>query len=169
MRSRNVGVLSPEMAINSSVSGPMLRGSGIAWDIRKADPYCGYDRFDFDIPVGNRGDCYDRFVVRMEEVRQSLRIVKQAMVQLPAGPHAASVPLNLRAPIGEIYSCIESPKGELGFYLISDGGPTPFRWHVRSPSLINLSPLKEMVIGQSVADAIVTLGSIDINVGEIDR
>ncbi len=169
LRSRNVGVLSPEMAINASVSGPMLRGSGIAWDIRKADPYCSYDRFDFQIPVGNQGDCYDRFVVRMEEVRQSLRIIQQAVPNLPAGPCAADVPLNLRPPAGELYSAIESPKGELGFYLVSDGGPTPFRWHVRAPSLINLSPLKEMVIGQTVADAIVTLGSIDINVGEIDR
>ena len=169
MRSRNVGVLSPELAINASVSGPMLRGSGIAWDIRKANPYCVYDRVDFDIPVGNVGDCYDRFVVRMEEVRQSLRIIKQAIAQLPAGSYGATVPLSLRPPVGELYSAIESPKGELGFYLVSDGGPTPFRWHVRAPSLINLSPLKEMVTGQSVADAIVTLGSIDINVGEIDR
>jgi NADH-quinone oxidoreductase subunit D len=169
LRARNVGVLSPDLAINSSVSGPMLRGSGIAWDIRKADPYCVYDQMDFEIPVGSTGDCYDRFIVRMEEVRQSVKIVKQAMERLPAGSHLADVPLNLRPPIGELYSRIESPKGELGFHLVSDGGPTPFRWHVRSPSLINLSPLKEMVIGQSVADAIVTLGSIDINVGEIDR
>jgi len=169
MRARNVGVLSPELAMNASVSGPMLRGSGIAWDIRKADPYGIYDRFDFEIPVGETGDCYDRFRVRMEEVRQSVRIIKQAMAQLPPGSHAADVPLNLRPPAGEVYSRIESPKGELGFYLVSDGGPTPYRFHVRSPSLINLSALKEMVVGQTVADAIVTLGSIDINVGEVDR
>jgi len=169
MRSRNVGVLPPELAINASVSGPMLRGSGIAWDIRKADPYSGYDQYEFEIPVGHQGDCYDRFMVRMEEVRQSVRIIKQAMEALPAGGHGADVPLSLRPPAGEIYSRIESPKGELGFYLVSDGGPHPYRFHVRSPSLINLSALKEMVIGQSVADAIVTLGSIDINVGEVDR
>ena len=169
LRSRDVGVLSPELAMNASMSGPMLRGSGIAWDIRKADPYSLYERFDFDIPVGHNGDCYDRFMVRMEEVRQSVRIIEQAVEQLPPGSHAAQVPLNLRPPAGEIYSRIESPKGELGFYLVSDGGPTPFRYHVRSPSLINLSALREMVIGQSVADAIVTLGSIDINVGEVDR
>jgi len=169
MRSRNVGVLPPELAINASVSGPMLRGSGIAWDIRKADPYSGYDQYEFEIPVGHQGDCYDRFMVRMEEVRQSVRIIKQAMEALPAGGHGADVPLSLRPPAGEIYSRIESPKGELGFYLVSDGGPAPFRFHVRSPSLINLSALKEMVIGMSVADAIVTLGSIDINVGEVDR
>ncbi|MCH8994574.1 MAG: NADH-quinone oxidoreductase subunit D [Chloroflexi bacterium] len=169
LRSRDVGVLSPELAMNASMSGPMLRGSGIAWDIRKADPYSLYERFEFDIPVGHNGDCYDRFMVRMEEVRQSVRIIEQAVEQLPPGSHAAQVPLNLRPPAGEIYSRIESPKGELGFYLVSDGGPTPFRYHVRSPSLMNLSALREMVVGQSVADAIVTLGSIDINVGEVDR
>ncbi len=169
LRSRDIGVVSPELEMNASLSGPMLRGSGIAWDIRKADPYSLYERFDFDIPVGHNGDCYDRFMVRMEEVRQSVRIIEQAVEQLPPGSHAAEVPLNLRPPAGEIYSRIESPKGELGFYLVSDGGPTPFRYHVRSPSLINLSVLREMVIGQSVADAIVTLGSIDINVGEVDR
>jgi NADH-quinone oxidoreductase subunit D len=169
MRGRDVGVLAPEIAINSGASGPMLRGSGIAWDIRKADPYLVYDRMDFDIPVGYNGDCFDRFAVRMEEVKQSVRILKQAINQVPPGPYGTPVPLNLRPPAGEIYSRIESPKGEIGFYLVSDGGPNPFRWHVRSPSLINLSALKEMVIGQSVADAIVTLGSIDINVGEVDR
>lgn len=169
MRGRDVGVLPPDLAINASVSGPVLRGSGIAWDLRKADPYCGYDRFDFEIPVGHNGDCYDRFVVRMEEVKQSVRIIEQALAQLPPGPHKAEVPLNLRAPVGETYARIESPKGELGYYLVSDGGPTPYRYHVRSPSLINLSALKEMVVGQTVADAIVTLGSIDINVGEVDR
>lgn len=169
MRGRDVGVISQELAINASLSGPMLRGSGIAWDLRKADPYCVYDRMEFEIPVGYNGDCYDRFLVRIAELRQSVSIVKQAMEQLPPGPHLADVPLNLRPPAGEVYSRIESPKGELGFYLISDGGPTPFRFHVRSPSLMNLSALKEMVIGQTVADAIVTLGSIDINLGEVDR
>jgi NADH-quinone oxidoreductase subunit D len=169
MRARDVGIISPELAINASLTGPMLRGSGVAWDIRKADPYCVYDRMEFDIPVGHQGDSYDRFLVRMEEIRQSLRIIKQAMAQLPPGPHAAQVPLNLRPPVGEIYSRIESPKGELGFYLVSDGGPTPYRWHVRSPSLINLSALREMMVGQTIPDAIVTLGSIDINVGEVDR
>jgi NADH-quinone oxidoreductase subunit D len=169
LRSRGVGVVSADAAINASLSGPMLRASGVAWDIRKADPYCIYDELDFEIPVGQSGDCYDRFAVRMEEVRQSVRIVKQAMERLPPGPHKADVPLNLRPPAGEVYSRIESPKGELGFYLVSDGGPAPYRFHVRSPSLINLSALKDMVVGRSVADAIVILGSIDINVGEIDR
>jgi NADH-quinone oxidoreductase subunit D len=147
----------------------VLRGSGIAWDIRKADPYCVYDRFDFDIPVGHNGDCFDRFLVRLEEMRQSVRIIKQALEQLPGGPVTTPVPLALKPEPGEAYARIESPKGELGFYLASDGAPTPYRWHVRSPSFINLSVLKELSVGLSIADAIVTLGSLDINVGEIDR
>ena len=168
-RSRDVGVLKPDVAINASVSGPVLRGCGIAWDIRKADPYCVYDRMDFDIPVGHNGDCFDRFLVRLEEMRQSVRIIKQALEQLPGGPVTTPVPLALRPDPGEAYVRIESPKGELGFYLASDGGPAPYRWHVRSPSFINLSVLKELSVGLSIADAIVTLGSLDINVGEIDR
>ena len=169
MRGRDVGILPADLAMNASVSGPMLRGSGIAWDVRKADPYAVYDRMEFDIPVGHNGDSFDRFMVRMAEIRQSVRIIKQTMEQLPPGPHCAEVPLNLRPPAGEVYSRVESPKGELGFYLVSDGSPNPFRFHVRSPSLMNLSALSEMVVGQTVADAIVTLGSIDINVGEVDR
>jgi NADH-quinone oxidoreductase subunit D len=169
VRSRDVGVLAPDVAINASASGPLLRGSGIAWDVRKADPYCVYDRFDFDIPVGHKGDCFDRFIVRVEEMRQSVRIIRQALEQLPGGPVSVPVPLALRPEPGEAYARIESPKGELGFYLVSDGSSAPYRWHVRSPSLINLSVLREMTVGRSVADAIVTLGSIDINVGEIDR
>ena len=168
-RSRDIGVLKPEAAINASTSGPLLRGCGIAWDVRKADPYCVYDRFDFDIPVGHNGDCFDRFIVRLEEMRQSLRIVEQALDQLPGGPVSTPVPLALRPEPGEAYARIESPKGELGFYLVSDGGPTPYRFHVRSPSYINLSVLKDLTVGLSIADAIVTLGSLDINVGEIDR
>ena len=168
-RARDVGVLKPDIAINASATGPMLRGSGLAWDIRKADPYCVYDRFEFDIPVGFNGDCFDRFIVRLEEVRQSVRIIEQALAALPGGPVNVPIPLALRPDPGEAYARIESPKGELGFYLISDGGPTPYRYHVRSPSYINLTVLKDMVLGHSLSDAIVTLGSIDINVGEIDR
>ena len=158
------------MKLSSNSPGPLLRSCGIAWDIRKADPYCVYDRFDFDIPVGYNGDCYDRFIVRLEEMRQSVRIVKQALEQLPGGPVSTPVPLAIRPPEGaEAYVRIESPKGELGFYLVSDGGPAPYRFHVRSPSYINLSVLKDLTVGLSIADAIVTLGSLDINVGEIDR
>jgi NADH-quinone oxidoreductase subunit D len=168
-RARDVGILKPEIAINAGASGPLLRGAGLAWDVRKADPYCVYDRFDFDIPVGNNGDCFDRFIVRLEEMRQSVRIIKQALADLPGGPVSTAVPLALKPEPGEAYARIESPKGELGFYLVSDGGPAPYRYHVRSPSYINLSVLKDLTIGLSIADAIVVLGSLDINVGEIDR
>ena len=168
-RARDTGVLSPELAIASSVSGPVLRSTGVAWDIRKADPYCVYDRMEFDIAVGYQGDNFDRFLVRMAELHQSLRILRQALEQLPPGPVKTDIPLALSPPVGEAYARIESPKGELGFYLVSDGGPTPYRFKVRSPSLLNLTPLKEMVVGQTVADLVVTLGSIDINLGEVDR
>ena len=168
-RARGIGVLSPEMAINSSISGPVLRATGVPWDLRKADPYCGYEDYEFDIPVGERGDCFDRFLVRMAEVKQSLRILEQVCERMPDGPWLAEVPLHARPDPGEVYARVESPRGELGFYLVSDGGPAPYRFHCRPPSLINLSALKEMSVGGTLADAIVTLGSIDIVVGEIDR
>jgi NADH-quinone oxidoreductase subunit D len=181
-RSRGIGVLTPEQAIAHSVSGPMLRASGVAWDIRKADPYAAYDKVDFEIPVGTHGDVYDRFAVRMAEMRQSLKILEQALDMIPPGPVTAQVgpatvqpigqptlPLAFRPPVGEAYARIESPRGELGYYIVSDGGPAPFRFHIRSPSLINLTPLKQMSIGRTVADAIVILGSVDIVVGEVDR
>jgi NADH-quinone oxidoreductase subunit D len=169
IRSRNVGVLSPDQAINASLSGPMLRGSGVAWDIRKADPYCGYELYDFAIPIGYNGDSYDRFIVRLEEMRQSVKIINQALDGLPGGPHSTQIPLALRPAPGEAYARIEGSRGELGYYLVSDGGPAPFRFHIRAPSFINLSALREMTVGGTVADAIVVLGSIDVVVGEIDR
>ena len=168
-RARGVGVISPEMAINSSLSGPILRATGVPWDLRKANPYCGYEDYEFDIPVGEQGDCFDRFLVRMAEVKQSLRILNQVIDNIPDGPWLADVPLHARPEAGEAYARVESPRGELGFYLVSDGSPAPYRFHCRPPSLINLSALKEMSIGGTLADAIVTLGSIDIVVGEIDR
>ncbi len=168
-RARGVGVISPEMAINSSLSGPVLRATGVPWDLRKANPYCGYENYDFDVPVGEQGDCFDRFLVRMAEVKQSLKILRQVIDNLPNGPWLADVPLHARPEPGEAYARVESPRGELGFYLVSDGGPAPYRFHCRPPSLINLTALKEMSIGGTLADAIVTLGSIDIVVGEIDR
>jgi NADH-quinone oxidoreductase subunit D len=168
-RSRGVGVVSAEDAINGSLVGPMLRASGVPWDLRKAEPYCAYGDFDFDIPVGHVGDCYDRFMVRLEEMRQSVRIIRQALDGLPSGPHKTEIPLALRPEPGEAYARVEGPRGELGFYVVSDGGPAPFRFHIRAPSLINLSLLREMAVGTSLPDAIVTLGSIDIVVGEIDR
>jgi NADH-quinone oxidoreductase subunit D len=168
-RARGVGVLTPEQAISHSVSGPMLRASGVVWDVRKADPYAVYDKVDFDIAVGTNGDAYDRFLVRMAEMRQSVHIVEQALEMMPEGPVSVPIPLALRPPVGEAYSRIESPRGELGFYVISDGGPAPFRFHIRSPSFINLTPVKLMTVGATVADAIVILGSVDIVLGEVDR
>jgi NADH-quinone oxidoreductase subunit D len=168
-RSKGVGILTRETAINSSISGPVLRGSGVKWDIRKADPYSIYDRFDFDIPAGETGDCYDRYRVRVEEMRQSLRIIKQAMEQIPSGPVKADVPHLIHPPAGEAYARIEAPKGELGFYLVSDNSIAPYRCHVRPTSLINLTALREMVWGWKVADLIIIFGSIDICLGEVDR
>ncbi len=168
-RARGVGVISAERAINASLSGPVLRGSGVPWDLRKADPYCVYDRLDFDIPVGRHGDAYDRFRVRLAEVKESVHILTQVIDNIPDGPYKTDVPLHLRPAPGEAYARVESPRGELGFYVVSDGGPTPYRFHCRPPSLINLSALREMSVGASLPDAIVTLGSLDIVVGEIDR
>ena len=168
-RAKGVGILTREQAINCSASGPVLRASGVKWDIRKADPYSVYDRFEFDIPTGTVGDCYDRYRQRVAEMRQSLRIIKQAMEQMPPGPVKAEVPHLVRPPVGEAYGRIEAPKGELGFYLVSDNSIAPYRCHIRPPSLINLTALRDMIRGWKVADAIIIFGSIDITVGEIDR
>ncbi|MEI7924641.1 MAG: NADH-quinone oxidoreductase subunit D [Chloroflexota bacterium] len=168
-RTRNVGVISAADAINGSLVGPALRGSGVPWDLRKAEPYCVYDRMNFEVPVGRHGDVYDRFMVRLEETRQSVEIIKQAMAQIPDGPHKTDIPLALRPPVGEVYGRVEGPRGELGFYLVSDGTPAPYRFHIRAPSLINLSLLREMAVGVSLPDAVVALGSLDIVVGDIDR
>jgi NADH-quinone oxidoreductase subunit D len=168
-RTRGVAPITAEDAINGSLTGPMLRASGVPWDLRKAEPYCVYDRVDFEVPVGREGDCYDRFMVRMEEVKQSVRIIRQALDQMPSGAHKTDVPLALRPEPGEAYARVEGPRGELGFYVVSDGGSAPYRFHIRPPSLINLSLLSQMAVGSSLPDAIVALGSIDIVVGEIDR
>jgi NADH-quinone oxidoreductase subunit D len=168
-RLKGVGVLPKEMAINSSVSGPVLRASGVKWDIRKVDPYSVYDRFKFDIPICSIGDCYDRYRVRIQEIRQSVRILKQAIEQLPPGEVLTKVSARLKPPVGEAYAHIESPKGELGFYLVSDNSDKPYRLHIRAPSLINLTALREMITGWKLADAIVIFGSIDICLGEVDR
>jgi len=169
VRSKGVGVLTKEQAINSSAAGPMLRASGVPWDIRKADPYCVYDRFNFDIPVGSAGDCWDRFLVRLGEVRQSLRILQQAVEQIPHGDIRAKLPFLIRPPVGDAYGRIEGPRGEIGFYVVSDSSTNPYRVKIRPPSLINLTTLREMVVGSKIADAIVVLGSIDIVLGEVDR
>ena len=168
-RSKGVGVLPRELAINSSASGPVLRASGVKWDIRKADPYSIYDRFEFEIPTGATGDCYDRYWVRMQEMRQSVRILEQAVKQIPSGEAKGKVPLLLRPPVGEVYTRIEAPKGELGFYIVSDNSIAPYRYHIRAPSFINLTALRDMVVGWKVADLIIIFGSIDICMGEVDR
>jgi len=168
-RAKGVGILPKELAINISASGPVLRASGVKWDIRKADPYSIYDRFEFDIPTGIAGDCYDRYRVRVQEMRQSVRIIKQAMKQIPSGEVKSKVPYLIRPPVGEAYAHIEAPKGELGFYLVSDNSIAPYRCHIRAPSLLNLTALRDMIVGWKVADAIIIFGSIDITMGEVDR
>lgn len=168
-RTKGVGILSTSTAINGSVSGPVLRSTGYSWDLRKADPYEVYDRFDFDVPVGEQGDNYDRYKIRINEMRQSLRILNQCVEQIAPGPVRTNSPLLFRPPVGEAYAHVESPKGELGFYIVSDGGVAPYRLKIRSPSFINLTILRELVIGLKLADMIVAFGSIDVNMGEVDR
>ena len=168
-RTKGVGILPKDTAINTAASGPVLRASDVKWDIRRADPYSIYDRFDFEIPVGTVGDCYDRYWVRMQEMRQSVRILEQAIAQLPEGEACAKVPQLLRPPVGEVYGHIEAPKGELGFHLVSDNSIAPYRFHIRAPTLINMTALKDMAIGWKVADLIIIFGSIDVCLGEIDR
>ncbi len=168
-RAKGVGILPKEMAINIGASGPVLRASGVKWDIRQADPYSVYDRFDFEIPTGTVGDCYDRYRVRVEEMKQSLRILNQATTQIPSGPVKTELPFLVRPPAGDAYARIEAPKGELGFYLVSDGSIAPYRCHIRAPSLMNLTALREMMLGWKIQDAIIIFGSIDITMGEVDR
>ena len=170
VRCEGVGVLTPEEAIAYSAVGPVLRASGVPYDVRRADPYGIYERFDFDVAVRYHGDVYDRYLVRLDEIRQSIRILQQALDTLPAGEIMIGKPrYSMRVPAGEAYGRVEAPKGELGFYVVSDGGPTPWRYHVRAPSFINLTALSKMCEGDKVADAVIILGSIDIVLGETDR
>jgi NADH-quinone oxidoreductase subunit D len=173
IRSRGVGVLPKELAVAYSVTGPVLRGSGIPYDVRRAEPYGIYDRFNFDIPIGSVGDVYDRYLVRIEEMRQSYRILQQALEQLPdaSGGHINTKvkQQSLKPPVGDAYARVEGPKGELGYYLVSDGSGNPYRYAIRAPSFINLSALSDMCRGHKVADVVVILGSIDIVMGEVDR
>jgi NADH-quinone oxidoreductase subunit D len=170
-RTQGVGVLSKELAIQAGVTGPILRASGVNYDIRKVDKYGIYDRFDFRVPVGEHGDVYDRYMVRMLEMRESLKILEQALRDIPAGPimDTKTKIRGFRPKAGEAYGRIESPKGELGFFLISDGSPNPYRYRVRPPSLINLTVLEDMCLGSNVSDTIVIFGTIDIVLGEVDR
>lgn len=193
-RTKEVGVISKEDAINWGVTGPTLRGSGVKWDVRKAFPYSSYDEFEFDIPVGTVGDVYDRYIVRLREMEWSNSIVRQALDRLPKGPILADDPRvvlpnkemvltdiaslirqfkivseGFKPPKGEVYASVEAAKGELGFYIISDGSNRPFRLRIRPPSFLNLGALPRMIEGSLIADVISTIGSIDIVLGEIDR
>ena len=170
-RLQGVGALSGPDAINAGITGPMLRASGVNYDLRKVDRYGIYGRFDFKVPLGEHGDCYDRLMMRLLEMRQSLKILEAAVRDIPEGPiiDPKAKIRGFRPRVGEAYGRIESPKGELGFYLISDGSPNPYRYRVRPPSLINLTVLEKLCVGHKVADTVVILGSVDIVLGEVDR
>jgi NADH-quinone oxidoreductase subunit D len=193
-RTQGIGYISAKDAIAFGLSGPMLRGSGVDWDIRKRQPYSSYDKFDFKVATRPEGDVYGRYMARVEEMRQSLRIVQQAMEGLPEGPIKADAPHivmpdresmktsiealiyhfkivteGFHPPVGEVYQAIESPRGELGFYMVSDGSPKPFRCHVRAPSFANLQALPKLIEGRLIADVVACIGTIDIILGEVDR
>lgn len=194
VRTQGVGVISKELAINLNLSGPCLRGSGVAHDLRKAHPYLAYDEVDFDVPIGTHGDCFDRYMVRMEEVRQSIRILKQCIRNIPEGPYHSldhkvflhpkervlqgmeelihqfiSVTESLQIPEGEFYFGAENPKGEFGFYVVSHGGPRPHRMRIHGPSFSNLQVLPHILPGCMVSDVVAVLGSLDFVMGECDR
>jgi len=193
-RTRGVGILKKEDAIDLGVTGPNLRGSGVEWDIRKAHPYGGYENFEFEVPVGTVGDCYDRYLCRMEEMRQSIRILQQAIDKMPGGEwnapeakivlpekkavltkmeelihHFMNVTQGINVPPGEVYFSAENPKGELGFYIVSKGGGTPHRLKIRAPSFVNLQAVPLMAKGHMIADLVAILASIDFVMGECDR
>jgi NADH-quinone oxidoreductase subunit D len=193
-RTVGVGVISADDAIDAGLSGPSLRGCGVAWDVRKSNPYSYYNKFEFNIPTGKNGDVYDRYLVRLAEMRQSLRIIAQAVEGIPEGPyltrdrkiapppreevlkgmeqlihHFKLVVHGFQPPPGDVYFSIESPKGEIGCYLVSDGTRKPYRVHFRPPSFVNISAFHKLVVGRMVADVIACIGSLDIVLGEIDR
>jgi NADH-quinone oxidoreductase subunit D len=170
-RTQGIGRLLPELAVSAGITGPMLRASGVNYDIRKVDGYGFYPRFDFRVPLGEHGDTYDRYMIRILEMRESVKILQQALRDIPPGPimDPKAKIRGFRPKPGEAYGRIEGGKGEIGFYLISDGGPNPYRYRVRAPSFVNLTVLEDMCLGHSIADAVVILGSIDIVLGEVDR
>lgn len=193
-RTQNIGIMTAEETLALGCSGPIARASGVAFDLRKASPYCSYEDFDFDIPVGKVGDVYDRFLVRLAEMKESCKILRQALDNLPDGPfnsldkkvspperheldtsmeavihHFKLYTEGFTAPVGEAYAGIEGSKGELGFYVVGDGTNRPYRWHERPSSFMNLKSLEVMSIGKQLADVIALIGSIDIVLGEIDR
>ncbi|MEK9136241.1 MAG: NADH-quinone oxidoreductase subunit D [Bacteroidota bacterium] len=173
-RTANVGVLPADVAINYAASGPVLRGSGVKWDLRKNDPYSIYDRFDWEIPVGKGrmgtvGDCWDRYMVRIQEMEQSLNILEQAVDKIPPGDVQSAVPKRIRPDTADLYVRTETPKGELGYYIMADGTTSPFRVKVKGPCFVNLSVLPAIARGAMIADIVAILGSIDIVLGEVDR
>jgi NADH-quinone oxidoreductase subunit D/NADH-quinone oxidoreductase subunit C/D len=163
-------MISAENAIRFSMTGPVLRAAGVPYDIRRADPYSIYDRFDFEVAVRPNGDLFDNYIIRIDEIRQSLRILEQALRQIPAGPINTQKPqYQVRVAAGEAYGRIESPKGELGFYVVSNGKPNPWRYHVRAPSFVNITALEQICIGKKIADFVAMFGVIDVVMGELDR
>jgi NADH-quinone oxidoreductase subunit D/NADH-quinone oxidoreductase subunit C/D len=169
-RLKGVHVMDGETAIQYSVTGPVLRAAGVPYDIRRADPYSIYDRFEFDVAMRQNGDLYDNYLIRLDEIRQSLRILEQALKQIPQGPINSQKPAyQVRVPAGEAYGRTESPKGELGFYVVSNGKPNPWRYHVRAPSFINITPLEKICIGNKIADFVALFGVLDVVMGELDR
>lgn len=192
-RTRNAGPISAERALDYGLTGPNLRAAGVDYDVRVMSPYCSYEDFEFDIPVGVNGDTYDRFMVRQEEIRQSVSIIKQALAKMPEGPSHADIPEfflppkqevyeNMEAliyhfkivmgetpiPAGEVYQSVEGGNGEVGFYLVSDGGRTPYRLQFRRPCFIYYQAYPEMVTGQTISDAVITLSSLNVIAGELD-
>ncbi|MFA5975598.1 MAG: NADH-quinone oxidoreductase subunit D [Elusimicrobiota bacterium] len=168
-RTRNIGSMTPETAIAWGLTGPNLRATGCKADVRKDDPYGLYSKINFNIPVGKQGDCLDRYWVRIQEMRESVKIILQALDQIQPGETMAKIPKNFRVPLGEGYGHLEAPRGDLGFYIVSDGTPSPYRMFIRSPSFNNLQALQQLLKGWKVADVISILGSVDIVLGEVDR
>jgi NADH-quinone oxidoreductase subunit D len=170
-RTQGVGVMPKALAVSAAITGPMLRAAGVNYDLRKVDQYGIYSRFDFKVPVGEHGDIYDRYMVRVLEMRESIKILRKALAEIPAGPvvDPKAKLRGFRPKPGEVYGRVEGPKGELGFYLISDGSANPYRYRVRPPSFINLTILEDMCLGHKISDAVVILGSVDIVLGEVDR
>ena len=168
-RTKGVGILNAADCKDYGVTGPLIRAAGVEWDLRKAQPYCGYENYDFDIPTAESGDTFDRYMVRMEEMGQSCRIIRQAVDALPQGPIKGKVGKVIKPPPGEAYVSIEAPKGELGYYIVSDGSLNPYRVRVRPPSFVNLGALDKMCRGSLVADVVAIIGTIDIVLGEVDR
>ena len=168
-RTKGVGVLGPEDCKEFGVTGPVLRAAGVQWDLRKAQPYSGYEKYDFEIPIGENADTFDRYMVRMREMRQSVRIIRQAVEGLPPGPILGKVPKVMKPAVGECYVSIEAPKGELGYYVVSDNATQPYRLRVRPPSFVNLQALDRMCRGSLIADVVAIIGTIDIVLGEVDR